>query len=63
MITRSYRAMCFPHVAEIPLKKGVCQSCPDRPAHRAGRRENCRCHEKKPVAQLAVLPAATRPSA
>ena len=36
----------FPHVAEIPLKKGIRQSCPDRPAYRAGRRENCRCHEK-----------------
>ena len=46
MITCSYGAMCFPACAEIPLKKGVCQSCPDRPAHRAGCRENCRCHEK-----------------
>ena len=36
----------FPHVAEAPLKKGVCQSCQDRPAHRAGCRENGRCHEK-----------------
>lgn len=42
--------------------KGICQSCPDRPAHRAGCRENCCCHEK-PVALLDVLPAATRPSA